>query len=122
MVRCLFQWVLLAGLIQSFSLAHAQSLAVEQSAAPQSTASATYPFFYRSVFTHYQLFKEQPVFPWRDANDQVGTIGGWRFYAREAERPDAEEASTEPNSADQVTAPLGPPINAGQHSEQGRKP
>lgn len=34
------------------------------------------------------LGDEKPV-PWRDANDTVARIGGWRVYAREARQPDA---------------------------------
>ena len=41
---------------------------------------------YRSAFTGYQPFDEQKIMPWRDANDTVGRIGGWRAYAREAHR------------------------------------
>ena len=40
---------------------------------------------YRSVFDGYRPFTEQPVVSWREANDQVGRIGGWQFYAREGQ-------------------------------------
>lgn len=33
----------------------------------------------------YQPFAEGKVLPWRQANDAVGRIGGWRAYAREAQ-------------------------------------
>lgn len=39
---------------------------------------------YTSALTTYQGYTEQKVQPWREANDQVGRIGGWRAYAKEA--------------------------------------
>jgi hypothetical protein len=39
---------------------------------------------YESPFAGYRRQREEPVGSWRDANDTVGRIGGWRAYAREA--------------------------------------
>ena len=39
----------------------------------------------RSAFDGYRPFGEQPVAPWRQANDTVRDVGGWRAYAREAQ-------------------------------------
>jgi hypothetical protein len=39
---------------------------------------------YRSAFDGYRGFEDAPPVPWREANDNVGRIGGWRAYAREA--------------------------------------
>lgn len=39
---------------------------------------------FTSSFANYQAFTDQPVLPWREANDTVRQIGGWRAYAREA--------------------------------------
>ncbi|MBC7938909.1 MAG: hypothetical protein H7Z19_03950 [Chitinophagaceae bacterium] len=39
---------------------------------------------YRSAFEGFRPFADQPVGSWRDANDTVGRVGGWRAYAREA--------------------------------------
>ena len=43
---------------------------------------------YRSSFAGYHGFAEQKVADWRESNDKVGQIGGWRAYAREAKTPD----------------------------------
>jgi hypothetical protein len=40
---------------------------------------------YRSPFDGYRKLGEEPVGNWRSANDEVGRIGGWREYAREAQ-------------------------------------
>ncbi len=39
---------------------------------------------YRSPFVGYRPFVSGPVGPWRDMNDEVARIGGWKAYAREA--------------------------------------
>lgn len=51
------------------------------------------PLYDLSTFTHYQRFSDQPLLPWREANDAVEKIGGWRFYAREATLPAAADNS-----------------------------
>lgn len=40
---------------------------------------------YQSPFRSYRAFQPEEVAPWRERNDTVGTIGGWRTYAREAQ-------------------------------------
>jgi hypothetical protein len=48
---------------------------------------------YRSALEGWRAHAEQPVTPWRDANDLVGRIGGWQAYAREAAGTPAPAAS-----------------------------
>lgn len=38
---------------------------------------------YSSAIGAYQAYADQPVQSWREANDRVGRIGGWRAYAKE---------------------------------------
>lgn len=40
---------------------------------------------YVSPFARYRPFAVQPPGPWREVNDQVGRIGGWKVYARESQ-------------------------------------
>jgi hypothetical protein len=40
---------------------------------------------YRSAFEGYRNHKDEPLIPWRQANETVGRIGGWQAYAREAQ-------------------------------------
>ena len=48
---------------------------------------------YESSFAQYRrLVDEKPV-SWRDANDTVTRIGGWRVYAREAQQADPAPAA-----------------------------
>lgn len=39
---------------------------------------------YTSALATYQGYTDQAVQYWREANDRVGRIGGWRAYAKEA--------------------------------------
>jgi hypothetical protein len=43
----------------------------------------------------YRRYDEQPGPGWREANDTVARIGGWRSYAREAQ-PAASSPATPP--------------------------
>ena len=40
-----------------------------------------------AVFSAYRPYADQEVSSWREANDEVGRIGGWQAYAREAQAP-----------------------------------
>lgn len=42
------------------------------------------PGEYRSALEGYQPYSENRMVPWKEANDTVGKIGGWRVYAKEA--------------------------------------
>ncbi len=117
-LRCLFS----AGLLLNVSLAHAQSMFGAVTTAPNNITSVTSSFQYYSVFTQYHVFTEQPVLSWREANDDVGKIGGWRSYAKEASQPEAADTSTGPKSDPQMKKPVGPPIGDDPHSGHGRKP
>lgn len=116
------KWLIPAELLLSFSLAHAQPTLGAVATAPNTTTSIASTFQYHSIFTQYQLFNEQPVLPWREANDTVGKIGGWQFYAREASQPDAVEKSTGPKPDLQMKPPAGPAAGDDSHSGHGRKP
>lgn len=71
-------WPLL--LVLSSTAATAQTDAID----PVVGAAAPSPLPYTSTLSAYQAYADQPVQPWREANDRVGQIGGWRTYAKEA--------------------------------------
>jgi hypothetical protein len=48
---------------------------------------------HRSAFDRYRAMSDENVGSWRDANDLVGRIGGWRAYAREAHGLDGGTAA-----------------------------
>lgn len=43
---------------------------------------------YESSFSQYRRLGDEKPISWREANDTVTRIGGWRVYAREAQQPD----------------------------------
>ena len=62
---------------------------------------------YRSAISAYQGYTDQPVQSWREANDQVGRIGGWRAYARE--KPEAGNTKQAPERPAHPGRPGGTP-------------
>jgi hypothetical protein len=49
---------------------------------------------------------------WRDANEAVARIGGWRVYAREAQQPDPAPSTTATPSVAPAQAPASAPAAA----------
>ncbi len=43
---------------------------------------------YTSALARYRRTADDAAIPWREANDTVARIGGWRAYAREAQQPE----------------------------------
>ena len=81
-----------------------------QAAAPSSRPDPLDPqariptLSYQSSFAAYRRLDDGQLISWRDANDTVSRIGGWRVYAREAQQPDAAAAA-----APSASAPAAPP-------------
>ena len=50
------------------------------------------PLEFRSAFEGYKPYTEEKTIDWKRANDNVGKIGGWREYAREASQPETATA------------------------------
>ena len=72
-----------------------------QDAAPSSS--------YRSAWSGYRPFADEKVVSWKDANDEVRRIGGWRAYLRESQsgQPSGSEgvARTTPATKDSANEP-----------------
>ena len=74
---------------------------------------------YESSFAQFRRIGDDKPLAWREANDAVARIGGWRVYAREAQQPDAA-ADEKPSAPAQApaqtpsTAPATKPMPAGQ--------
>lgn len=81
----------------------------------------------RSSLSDYRLHKDAAVGPWRQLNDTVRDVGGWKTYARLSQEPDGAEdvkssqgvptgsptQTEEPKAADQKPA-------SGAHAGHGR--
>lgn len=83
---------------------HAMSAATASTALTASTASSTAPLSFDSVLSRYKPMTEQKLGSWKDANDTVTRIGGWRTYLKESETPAAA-----PPGAPALATPTLPP-------------
>lgn len=84
----------------AITLAVAATTAAPVSAGDALDPSAVVPpITVRSALSTHRPFDEAPPLPWREANDAVGRIGGWRAYAREA------AAAVTPAAASPASAP-----------------
>ena len=63
---------------------------------------------YRSAFENYQPFAEEKVLPWKEANDAVRAIGGWRAYAKEANEESGKSQASPAGSVDPATGRARP--------------
>ena len=67
---------------------------------------------YNSAFTQYRSLGNDKPISWREANDTVTRIGGWRVYAREAQQPDSTPAATPASATTPLQqAPTAPPTD-----------
>ena len=65
---------------------------------------------YESSFSQYRPLGDDKPLSWREANDTVTRIGGWRVYAREAQQPDPVPASAPASTP--ASPPASPPASA----------
>lgn len=100
-------WVLLTAAAPIATAAPTASPAQERTATavarphPADAAASVPKALHRSALAGYRRHAEPEAKPWRQANDDVARIGGWRAYAREAaEAPPA--APTAPAAASGV--------------------
>lgn len=77
---------------------------------PADPRAETAPLPYQSPFAGYRPFAGGAVGPWKDVNDEVARIGGWKAYAREAYEASKQAAppdgGAKPSAAPQE--PAGP--------------
>ena len=64
---------------------------------------------YESSFSQYRRLGDDKPVSWRDANDTVTRIGGWRVYAREAQQPEPAPAA-KPADATSAAKPNEPGV------------
>lgn len=84
------RWLLPCALALLAPVSFAQDVSGAAMSDPKAEASpVTTSLQFNSTLAGYQAYTEQAVGSWREANDTVGRIGGWRAYAREAAQPDS---------------------------------
>ena len=83
--------------------------------AQAAAASDTEPSGSRLAFEGYRAHTDEQIRDWKHANDEVGRIGGWRAYAREASAPDSPRRDADKASSarkpERENPPPGPASN-----------
>lgn len=118
-------------------VAYGQAGANAQRPDPLNPKAEVPPAAYKSALGSYRPAGEVKVGSWRDANDTVTRIGGWRTYTREANQPEGAAATptatppvpAAPSSVAAPPAPAAPPAStpaptparpSGGHSHHGK--
>ena len=109
----MFRWLAPALLVAAGSASLAQTASGKR-ADPLDSSAAVPPLAFQSTLAGYQRHAEQPVGSWREANDTVNRIGGWRAYAREARQLDAPATNNAPPKP-AAPAPASAPAGHGGH-------
>ena len=78
----------------------AQGVRAQGAAGAPAPAVRPQALSYESVFKDYQAFSDEKITPWKEANDTVGQIGGWRTYARQAREPASAAATPAEGAVD----------------------
>jgi hypothetical protein len=58
--------------------------------APSATQAPKRVLNHKSSFDNYRPYSDEKAANWKAANDEVGRIGGWRAYLKEAQEPEVE--------------------------------
>lgn len=103
MSKTLLRWLVRATLCASTFAAQAQGASPPSGPTPAPAArpdpldaKAGVPALsYRSSFSRYRSLSDDKPVSWREANDAVARIGGWRAYAREAQQPESTPPATD---------------------------
>lgn len=110
MFRLQLRWLMSALLCAAAAAAQSQPLKPALKPDPLDAGAKVPRLVYESSLLRYQrLSADEPV-GWREANDKVGRIGGWRAYAREAQRPEA--------AASDAAAETAKPMHHGHGAEK----
>jgi len=78
---------------------HSRSAWAQSEIKPEvSKAEKPIELVYESSFQNYQRYSASDIQTWKQANDTVKDIGGWREYAKEiAQDPDTKPSSANPS-------------------------
>jgi hypothetical protein len=85
-------------------LASFAALVATDVTAQSATTASHKPLVFRSTFDQYKPYRDEKITDWKFANDEVGRIGGWRAYLKEAAES-APEPATKP-----VLVPVEPTL------------
>ena len=107
-------WLFTATILFCSTSLRAQAPTAASRPDPNDAFAAVPAAQYRSAFDAYRFMRDETVLPWRDSNDLVGRIGGWRVYAREAGSNEAPSTGQTNQSAPSVQPAPPAPSGAGK--------
>ena len=111
-IKCAVRSALLAAALFATLTAQAQPAANAARQDPLDPKASVPAPVYVSSFSQYRLLGDEKPASWRDANDTVTRIGGWRAYSREAQPPDPASSAPAAASAPRATpAPAAVPAD-----------
>lgn len=85
-----------AACLLAISAGPAFSATTESRPAPHEAAASVPTLHYESPLIGYRPLSDDKLRSWQEANDNVGRIGGWRAYAKEAAPPEASSPTGGP--------------------------
>ena len=128
MSQTLLRWLVRATLCTSAFAAQAQGAGSPTPAPatrsdPLDAKTHVPALSYRSSFSRFRAFGDDKPVSWREANDAVARIGGWRVYAREAQQPEATPSGQAAPAAPMAgsagkDAPASMPMPSDHHRHQ----
>ena len=86
---------LIVGQLLMLAEASAQVAPAKPRPNPADPAASVPALAYVSPLARYRWWADDPSVDWREANDRVQRIGGWRTYAREAQAPQTANEAPE---------------------------
>lgn len=108
MVHSIQRWLTPCALVLAAWAAQAQSPAAAPRPDPLDPQAKVPAFSYQSSLARERRPEDDKPISWREANDTVTRIGGWRVYTREAQQAEpvapaasAASASSHEHSTDQ---------------------
>lgn len=82
--------------VPSLTAATVYAQTVASPPGPFTAPSTASPAIYQSALEGYQPYRDEKIKPWKESNDTVGKIGGWRAYAKEVAEPAASQGGAAP--------------------------
>jgi hypothetical protein len=73
-----------------------------------SFAHAQKTLVFKSTFEQYKPYSVEKIVSWKEANDEVGRIGGWRAYLQDAVKEAAQVEEIAPPPALSPKQPTNP--------------
>jgi hypothetical protein len=83
----------------------AQKVAPAESSTSAPTKQDTDPPAFSSALEGYRPFSDEKQIPWKEANETVRQVGGWRAYAKEAAAPTPDKSDSDPHRAHHAPQP-----------------